>query len=282
MRPKHEPNGTLKNSGAFTLIELLVVISIIAILASMLLPALSKAKQKAQGIKCSSNLRQMGLAWTLYCDDNNDRVPPNVQGATPEYDPRRTWVVGLLDQRNSTDNTNVLFLQRSLIAPYLGSVDVWRCPGDHSTSRHNGRVYPRVRSYTMNCYLNPGPDDMYGGQGLRRVRCIGDMTDPSPSQTFVLIDERADSINNGTFCVDMSGFSPSRPSALRIWNWPGNYHHNSSSLAFADGHAESHKWQDPRTSPRFKPGVDLPVDPSTPSPNNQDARWIQERTTGKP
>jgi prepilin-type N-terminal cleavage/methylation domain-containing protein len=125
--------SSLVIDSAFTLIERLVVIAIIAILAGMLLPALSKAKTKAQGIQCLSHLRQMGLAWVIYAGDNQDRIPPNA-GMDP-YSRATEWVRGWL--RFATDhahNTNVLFLNDSSLGPYVSSLGVWRCPADKSTT----------------------------------------------------------------------------------------------------------------------------------------------------
>ena len=202
---------------AFTLIELLVVIAIIAILASMLLPALSKPKTKAQGITWLNNLRQMGLSWTLYCDDNNDRVPPNDR--LNEYDPTGTWVRGSLDLNNSPDNTNTVFITTSHLWRYNQSLGIWKCPSDNSTSKHGSKIYPRVRSVSMNTWFS----NTYGesGQGIYKVFWkTADMQ--SPSGIFLMIDERWESINNAQFTVDMLGFDPSQPAAFLIGSWPAN------------------------------------------------------------
>jgi len=235
---------------------------------------LEKAKEKAQGIQCLSNLRQMGLGWLMYGDEH-DRIPPNNIDAA---DPRRTWVRGWLDYASSVpDNTNTVFLRTSHLWPYLNTLAVWRCPADRSMSKHGGKLYPRVRSVSMNNWLNS--DSAWEGQNqFKVIRRASDMTDPSPTKTFVLIDEREDRINNGFFVVDMRGFNPKRPAQLRMVDFPASYHNGAGGLSFADGHAEIRRWLDPRTKPRIQKGRNIPL--ISTSPNNVDVIWLQERATG--
>ena len=263
----------------FTLIELLVVIAIIAILAAMLLPVLNKAKTKAQGIGCMSNLKQMGLAWVIYSQDNYDRIPPNngndtsgwIDGVTQFYP--NTWCAGWLEFNGTPDNTNVLYLQRSHLFPNLKSLEVWKCPADKSTSLHGGVLYRRVRSMSMNNWMNCGSAWNSATQ-YKILRKLSDFTSPSPAQTWVLIDERQESINDGFFVVTMN----QRDAGCYIVDYPASYHNGAGGLNFADGHSEIHKWRDGRTTPPFKDNFNLQL--NVPSANNQDVAWLQDRTTG--
>jgi len=269
-----------KMCSAFTLVELLVVIGIIAILAALLLPVLSKAKGRAQGIACVNNLKQFGYGWQMYGHDNNDRIPPNRGGQF--VPPGSTWVQGWLSLAGP-DNTNTLYLQQSYLAPYVkNSIDIWRCPADKSTADVGGGVrLPRVRSISMNHFLNPPnwpqvPD-------YRIIRRISDMTDPGPSMTFVLLDERQESINDGTFSVSLH-FDRSDPNSWVLIDYPASYHNGAGGLDFADGHAELHKWLDGRTRPPTRQNYLFPITglDGTPSPKNPDVLWLQDRATHRP
>ncbi|MCB1126355.1 MAG: type II secretion system protein [Verrucomicrobiae bacterium] len=267
---------------AFTLIELLVVIAIIAILAGMLLPALSKAKLKAQGIQCMSNLRSLMLAFSMHADDHEGRVAC-AMGDAPD-----TWMTGRVDfSPDNESNWNIeRDIKQSPLWPYAPSHEIFHCPGDRSRVQPSsgpfaGTTVPRVRSHSMNYWIGAwnGKDRLnVGGDTTWRVyRQLGDMVDPGPSMTFVFVDMREDKVNTGSFLVDMQGY-PDQPGQLRFWeDYPASYHHLAGGVSFADGHAEIHRWVDPRTTP--------PIPPNTqnvgivPSPDNRDIMWLQEHAT---
>jgi prepilin-type N-terminal cleavage/methylation domain-containing protein/prepilin-type processing-associated H-X9-DG protein len=287
-----KPAGQFKRAGSksetrgFTLIELLVVIAIIAILAGLLLPALSRAKARAQAIQCMGNLRQLTLGWKMYTDDFNGVLVLNDSGSGVG-NVYQAWVTGWEDYNNSPDDTNISYLidpQYAKLGAYLKNPAVYKCPADRSCSQGlSGQT--RVRSCSMSQavggtgkggtseFMKPGNWLPYPKYTVYIKE--SDITTPGASDLWIFVDEHPDSINDGAFAVQM----PSTPQATTWIDVPAKYHNNACGFTFGDGHAEIHKWvsagniPDVTYSPLAKNGIFELNDP--------DILWVAKRTTGR-
>jgi len=263
-------SGNRKRRG-LTLIEVLVVIGIIGILAAMLLPAISRAKNSAQVTGCLNNLRQLQIAWTMYADDHQGRLVPNDYVIGPPHKSRFSWSQGRMDFNPSNSvNTNYMsFLDPTLsaFAPYIPSTKIYRCPSDDSAVKINGQLVNRVRSYGMNWALASEVTRYF-----KVAHKYSDIVSPPPAQTFVFIDQHPDYMSDQHFHMFLDkGLSSS------FADIPASRHNGSGTLTFADGHVERRKWEDERTRPEVQyRGNKTRL---TASPNNPDIAWLQERFT---
>ena len=276
--------------GGFTLIELLVVIAIIAILAALLLPALTRAKLKAQGVQCMNNHRQLAIAWRMYTEDNSDTLlfASATVTSLSSWDPTwpYTWCTGKMDfEVNNPSNWDPnVDIYKSPMWPYCGkSLSIWRCPSDRSFLMVNGVKRPRIRTMAMNAYLGGFGGKPIGTGNMTAYTLYlkyGQLSRPGPDKIYVFLDEREDAINWGNAIVDMSGYSPNNPAAYQWLDMPAAYHGNAGGFSFADGHSEIHRWKDGRTSRPILEGdrIFKGKDP-IPCAGNVDIGWLQDKTT---
>lgn len=274
-------HGRHSRSFAFTLIELLVVIAIIAILASMLLPVLARAKGRAYRVECISNQRQLVIGWGMYTGENQDHFVMNGGDTAYTSLTPHLWVFGG-NHGDPQTLTNTAYLdgnQYALFAPYVKNHNVYKCPADRSlwpvwSGSASGPTVLELRSYSMNCYFGSSgfvaPLTSVDLISWTIYRKTSDLTADAPANRFVFID-----VNPASICTPAFGVDMDYPEFIHM---PSSQHENLGVVVFVDGHVEAHRWLDHRTMIGIPPGGTF-IPHGLPSANNVDLAWIQQHTT---
>lgn len=250
--------------GAFSRIDLLAVLAVLTFLAVIQFSAFAHNRVNSNRFVCAENLRRLAAAWQTYADDHNGKLVAN-----GVFSASNSWV-GPIFPDSPDPGAPLRMITQGLLYPYSRSVDFYRCPADQGRVRVQSRFVENLRSYSMNGWIGEGASGWVGGPTapfqiqthLSLVR--------QPDQTFVFIEEHADSINDGSFIVDVS----SAGSNARLIDFPAAYHNLGANLGFADGSVRYRQWVDSRTVTVLQ----FPLPPSL-QPNNPDIAWMQTATT---
>jgi prepilin-type N-terminal cleavage/methylation domain-containing protein len=274
---QHRQSDSVKATAAFTFVELLVVIAIVGLLAVTIGTALATTRSNNATFQCINNLRQLGQAFRMYSDDNQDALVFNAEtpnaGKSPFYP---AWVAGWLDEQSTTtDNTNSEFLINhkkypygAYFGPYLKTASVFKCPADPTLVKIAGAQMPMVRSVSLSNLMGNHSRSWTSNSGFLLYSKANQMG--HPGQLFTFLDERPDGINDGVFFSDPD-------TQYQIVDYPGYFHAGAGSFGFGDGHAESHRWVDSRTVPILTSGQLLPLNVNL--PGNVDTVWLRQHVS---